>query len=840
MNLFNHNVLKVKLLSFSLLVMLGVDVFAQEVFCPPFSGTIQGDFCPIIEPCDDCWSSPYRSITGHCNNLLDPNLGAMGSLFPRQAGAAYLVDGNEMIERGNPRLISNAICNQVESTPDERGVSAFMYSWLQFIDHDLDVVALSEEKFHIDIPIGDPYFDPFFTGTQSFEFERSDFEIEGGVRQHANEITSWLDASNVYGSSIERATWLRTHQRGKLKVSNSAFGDMLPWNTIDGQKSSALDPTAPRMDGDRNNLGVAIKTYVAGDIRAAEQPTLTSMHTLFVREHNRFCDQLIEQFGITDDEYLYQIARAYVSGLLQSITLNEALPALGIDGFDAYQYDPFIDPRITHEFATAAYRFGHTMLPSEIVIIDENCEAASFDLGTSTVTGEIGLRDAFFNVNVLNNNGFEAILRGISTQTQQRIDEQIVDDVRNFLFGPPGAGGLDLAVLNIQRGRDHGLADFNTIRAAFGLERYAGFDELTDDIALQNQLASVYASIDNVDAWVGMICEKHLPSASIGETIHAILFQQFSNLKNGDRFWYENNHLLLPSEINEITHTTLADVIARNTNISNLRDVFFAKPCEVEPTYCEGRATDASYEWIEKVKFHMPNGAAHYQSGNNEGYADFSHHTFDMLEQPYALFKIFVGKQYQGGRLNFKVWVDYDKNGDFNGEKELVFKRYYKKKHCFGHFYFPEDIEPGAYRMRIGMSYGNTNFGPCETYQYGEMEDYTIFIDPDNELIRSGGLPDLSIEDDEDLVIEDMTIFPNPTTELINIMIKSEKDDDTAVLQLVGTTGQIIKEQGFPLRAGENVVEFTIPSSVRDGQYFLKVSRKGLRPLTRRVAVIRA
>lgn len=83
------------------------------------------------------------------------------------------------------------------------------------------------------------------------------------------------------------------------------------------------------MAGDTDRQGSKVKTFVAGDIRAAEQPGLTSLHTLFMREHNRLCDVLSQQ-GLTDDEEIYQIARKWVGGMIQSITYHEFLPALGI------------------------------------------------------------------------------------------------------------------------------------------------------------------------------------------------------------------------------------------------------------------------------------------------------------------------------------------------------------------------------------------------------------------------------------------------------------------------------------------------------------------------------
>ena len=114
------------------------------------------------------------------------------------------------------------------------------------------------------------------------------------------------------------------------------------------------------------------------------------------------------------------------------------------------------NPNIANVFSTAAYRFGHTMLSSELLRLNDD--------GSVIDSGNIALQDAFFNPGAISDNGIDSILLGASVQTAQAIDPYLVDDVRNLLFGPPGAGGFDLASLNIQRGRDHGLADYNQIR----------------------------------------------------------------------------------------------------------------------------------------------------------------------------------------------------------------------------------------------------------------------------------------------------------------------------------------------------------------------------------------
>ena len=101
-------------------------------------------------------------------------------------------------------------------------------------------------------------------------------------------LTPWIDASQVYGANANeaagpgiaaRSDWLRTHVGGRLKMDASPVGNLLP--------TRGTDPAAPYMDG-----GNGADFFVAGDIRADEQPSLTSMQTLFAREHNRLADRI--------------------------------------------------------------------------------------------------------------------------------------------------------------------------------------------------------------------------------------------------------------------------------------------------------------------------------------------------------------------------------------------------------------------------------------------------------------------------------------------------------------------------------------------------------------------
>ncbi len=132
--------------------------------------------------------------------------------------------------------------------------------------------------------------------------------------------------------------------------------------------------------------------------------------------------------------------------------------------------------------------------------------------------------------------GIEGLLKYAASAQSAEIDTQIVDGVRNFLLTGPGGINLDLAALNIQRGRDHGLADYNATRVAYGLAPVDSFDDITSDVALQETLAEVYGSVEDVDLWIGSLAEDHLQGSSVGELVRTIVADQFQRLRDGDRF----------------------------------------------------------------------------------------------------------------------------------------------------------------------------------------------------------------------------------------------------------------------------------------------------------------
>ena len=159
----------------------------------------------------------------------------------------------------------------------------------------------------------------------------------------------------------------------------------------------------------------------------------------------------------------------------------------------------------------------------------------------------------------------------------------VVDEVRNLLFGEPGVRGTDLAALNIQRTRDHGLASYNLVRQAYGLEPVGTFADVSSDPGAQATLEDIYKQVDRLELWTTGLAENHVEGAMVGETFHAIIAEQFARLRDGDRFWFENDPYFVanPGLLDELRATTLADIIRRNTGIDDeIPDDVFTLPTE--------------------------------------------------------------------------------------------------------------------------------------------------------------------------------------------------------------------------------------------------------------------
>ncbi|CAK8996847.1 Peroxinectin A, partial [Durusdinium trenchii] len=448
----------------------------------------------------------FRSFDGRGNNVQHPTWGAAGTALGRRVENAYADRVSKPAQgktRPSPRELSNALCAEAEytaSAPSENGLSDLAVHFGQFLAHDTDHTTpmantKGEEYFPILVPKGDPVFDPEGTGQEVMRLRRSIFDPDTGTsrynpRQQVNKVTAFVDASTIYGVDEERANHLRMHRDGLLRIGPN---NSLPHN----------------VDGAANDNPLGRKTqslHVSGDARANIQPGLFALHTLFHREHNYLARHFKRvaklKFGnfttLTDDE-LFFLARRLLIIELQSITYNEYIPALLGESLPFKGYDPEVNPAIFNTFSSAAFRFGHSQANNEFWLADHLLQ----------VNRKLLLNESYFDPQP---ELVDDVIRGLVLQKGRKIDLTMSDNLRNHLLGPRAKGGVDLAAINIQRGRDHGLNHFNAIRASFQLQPFVSFEEFSAQNKTRNRvLEQAYkGDIDDIDAFVGLLAEDHV------------------------------------------------------------------------------------------------------------------------------------------------------------------------------------------------------------------------------------------------------------------------------------------------------------------------------------------
>jgi hypothetical protein len=446
--------------------------------------------------------------------------------------------------------------------------------------------------------------------------------------------------------------------------TNHAFLDDIAHNAVPTSPTGAV--LAPDADGDANDIfqprpagtyddELLARHMLTGDGRGNENIALTAVHTVFHLEHNRLAEVIHQHindatFGLTAaertawlttdaasgwdyGERLFQAARFVTEMQYQHLVFEEFARKLvpTIDPFigDGLNMQVNTNPAIVAEFAHQAYRLGHSMLTETIA--RETPAGVAYD---------IPLLNGFLNPVEFNQGATPgqrltaaqaagAIFQGGTRQVGMEIDEFVTEAVRNRLLGLP----LDLAVLNIARGRSEGVAPLNRVRASlyaqssdpqllpyldwtdfgFGLKyggtslenfiaaygnhptllgpdnirgtaddpgidaKRAAAADLVGDPEFMFAPASV-SGVDNIDLWMGGLAEKIAPfGGMLGSTFTRIFEVQLENLQNADRFYYlerlDGLNLLAQMEGN-----SFAELIARNTTLAGGGADVFGRP----------------------------------------------------------------------------------------------------------------------------------------------------------------------------------------------------------------------------------------------------------------------
>ncbi|XP_043818443.1 lactoperoxidase [Dromiciops gliroides] len=549
--------------------------------------------------CD--WNSTYRTITGECNNRKDPTLGSSNRALARWLPAEY-EDGISQPYGWTPgekkngfylplvRDVSNKIASYLNEDDEfDPSWSLVLMQWGQWVDHDLDFApdtelmvseytkeqcdehCIQEDNcFPIMFPPGDPKLNkqglcmPFFRAG----FVCPTHPFNSLTREQINALTSFLDASMVYGPEPLLANKLRnTSSPLGLMAVNEEFSDNgLAFPPFDNKQPSPCKFI---------NATAGVPCFLAGDSRANEHALLAIFHTLFLREHNRLATELKRLNPHWDGEKIYQETRKIVGAITQVITFEHYLPlVLGEElekQIPEYQgYNESVDPRIANVF-TLAFRFGHAEVPSTIHRLDEHYEPWGSE-------PELRLNTLFFNTwRVVKDGGIDPFVRGMLAKPSKMLKQNKImsSELRDKLFQPTQKiHGFDLASINMQRGRDHGLPGYNSWRRFCGLSQPKTTEELSVVLGNNENLAKkfmdLYGTPENIDLWIGAIAEPLVPGGRVGPLLACLLGKQFRKIRDGDRFFWKKPGVFTPQQQAALKKVSFPLVVCDNTHITEV------------------------------------------------------------------------------------------------------------------------------------------------------------------------------------------------------------------------------------------------------------------------------
>ncbi|XP_014771227.1 chorion peroxidase [Octopus bimaculoides] len=553
--------------------------------------------CPFREAITCDKNSIYRTASGSCNNLNYPYWGKSYTPLLRMRPPYY----EDTVF--TPRNISV----QNAALPGARDISVYFHQKIEdpLMDHDTTHLAAVFGEFlmrdiayvptmqassgkrydcckfgymsgHMCMPIQMCKVDPFFTpyNRKCLSFARSatspPLNCKLGPREQLNQNTHYIDVSQIYGSDEATTKSLRTMVAGKMKTSDIGDG-MMPLDLFNVANCKL-----------KNVNGNITYCFTGGDDRLNENPLILSLHAVFLREHNRIATHLSSMHPTWDDEKIFQESRRIVIAEMQHITYNEYLPYilgpqlmakhdLNVQNSGYTSYDSQVSAGIYNVFSVAAGLYSTSMIRSNFTIDTYHKLSSTF------------LRaDMFYR----NEDVASKIIKGMLTDSSQTVDRYVTDELTNkYLESFPGTG-IDLAADHIQRGRDHGIMSYPMWTIKTGEPRWSNFKSLTNHSTdNQARLSQIYRNIYDIDLWTAGISEIPVLGGKVGPTFGNIIAKQFEVLKNGDRFWYENNDKGAFSrvQLQEIRKVSLTEILCRNTRITEIQKNSFVAASESNP-----------------------------------------------------------------------------------------------------------------------------------------------------------------------------------------------------------------------------------------------------------------
>ncbi|KAJ6644440.1 Chorion peroxidase [Pseudolycoriella hygida] len=540
----------------------------------------------ILPPtCDDY--NLYRGVTGICNNLLRPVEGSVGDCMLRLLPADYKdgikhlrtsVDGTPLT---NPKVISTTLFGKPEARPLSKHFTQFQSFFGEFVIGDsgatlnpgtgmLVELQCCDKEGHprVEHPQCAPIYVPpdqesILNGSYKscMQFVRSIpcAQCKLGPRMISNGVTAAQDLNAVYGTSDEMLMARRTMEDGLLKSE-----------TINGEEFFAMEKITGRVRQRCLNNKCEASPI---DSRNLLTPLGVAFALIFHRNHNRHARNIAAKYPKWNDEKIFQTARRWNIAEYQHLVYSEYLQTLiglelaehyGIipekaDEFSSYKEDVTIKTII--EFQSTAGRHGHATVTEEVTIIEpDTLEEYS-----------VSLRDEQAFESIAYHGLFDGLFLGEMKKTAFEVTPNIPFKTFVETFDH-----LDLAALDIQRQRDHGIAGYIYYVQHFHDVKIEKWDDLLIFMPLENieLLQKVYRCVEDIELYVGGHYERKVEGAVVGPTFAHIIGIQFHNSKYGDRFFYEHEHLLNSFTIEQLaeikTKTCFARLLCKNTGLQEV------------------------------------------------------------------------------------------------------------------------------------------------------------------------------------------------------------------------------------------------------------------------------
>eukprot|EP00111_Clytia_hemisphaerica_P021986 TCONS_00064649-protein len=471
-----------------------------------------------------------------------------------------------------------------ENTGNKHSISTIFMTFGQFLDH--DITDTPSEGCHAQTcdqvasfkyPCFSILWDENnYSKCTPFGRSRAICRRRKGTRQQVNILTSFVDGSQIYGAKKELFHDLRKNDgSGLMKLKDNLM---------------ELDPKIKHC---HTHGGCSL----VGDHRGDENIALHSMHTLWVREHNRIAKELKELNPHWDGERVFQEARKINTAVLQHIVFKEWLPMI-VRPFRYRGYRPRVNPNIINSFATAAFRFGHSLIPNSFELLDKN-----FD----PINKPITLQHAFFNRKPINQYGIEPTMFGLLGNKSEEVDTDFSFSIARRLFVAPGKEDhVDLMARNIQRGRDHGLPTYGKFRRWCRLRPIRTWDQLKKHMPAKavHAFKELYPTPSDIELFPAGMAENHRGRRIVGPTFECIIRRQFNRLQKGDRFYYRARGVFSRAQRTAIYRTRLSTVLCNNLErvVSVQRHAFYVAGSRNKRISCNRIPKLELWAWKEKPK----------------------------------------------------------------------------------------------------------------------------------------------------------------------------------------------------------------------------------------------